>query len=277
MVRWRLACGPAVMLGAAVSTLPGAEAPAPPFRPSPVPGGVAVVALPGRAAPSRATYRGEPVLVRRAGKGWVAVVGLPLSAKPGQGVVEVDGRAVSFAIRPKRYPEQHVRLENQRQVTPDPEDEARIVREQALMGPAWKARPEGLAATLVLRQPTPGGLTASFGLRRIFNGEPRSPHSGLDIRAPQGQAVRAPAAGVVVLTGDFFFSGNAVFLAHGEGVVSLLCHLSKITVQQGQRVQAGDLIGEVGMTGRATGPHLHWSLSLNNARVDPRIFLGSAP
>lgn len=277
MARCRLACCPAVLLGVAVSALPGAEAPALPFKPSPVPGGVAVVVLPGREAPPRATYRGEPVLLRRTAKGWAAVVGIPLSAKPGQGVVEVDGRAVPFAIRPKRYPEQHVRLENQRQVTPNPEDEARIAREQALMGPAWKARPEGLAASLVLRQPTPGGLTASFGMRRIFNGEPRSPHSGLDIRAPRGQAVQAPAAGVVVLTGDFFFSGNAVFLAHGEGVVSLLCHLSKITVQQGQRVQAGDLIGEVGMTGRATGPHLHWSLSLNNARVDPRIFLGSAP
>jgi murein DD-endopeptidase MepM/ murein hydrolase activator NlpD len=158
-------------------------------------------------------------------------------------------------------------------VTPNPEDAARIEKEQALMGPAWRAQPEGILATLVFRQPTPGDLTSSFGLRRIFNGEPRAPHSGLDIRAPQGQAVRAPAAGVVVLTGDFFFSGQAVFVAHGEGVVSLLCHLSKITVTQGQRVAAGELVGEVGKTGRATGPHLHWSLSLNNARVDPRIFL----
>jgi murein DD-endopeptidase MepM/ murein hydrolase activator NlpD len=265
------------MLGVAVSTLPGVEAPALPFKPSPVPGGVAVVALPGREAPSRATYRGEPVLVRRAGKGWVAVVGIPLSAKPGQGAVAVDGRAVPFAIRPKRYPEQRVRVEDPRKVTPNAEDEARIAKEQLLIAPAKRARPEGLVAALSFRQPTPGSLSASFGMRRIFNGEPRSPHSGLDIRAPQGQAVQAPAAGVVVLTGDFFFSGNSVFVAHGEGVVSLLCHLSKITVQQGQHVQAGDLIGEVGMTGRASGPHLHWSLGLNNVWVDPRIFFGSAP
>lgn len=244
-----------------------------PFKPSSVPGGVAMVAIGAQESAPKATYRGEPVLTRRSGSGWVAVVGIPLNAEPGQDRIEVEGRPVPFTIKPKRYPEQRVQLKNQRQVTPNEEDEARIAKEQLLMGPAWKAWPAGLEASLDLRQPTPGSLTASFGMRRIFNGLPRSPHSGLDIRAPQGQAVRAPAAGVVVLTGDFFYSGNAVFLAHGEGVVSLLCHLSKITVKEGQKVQAGDLLGEVGMTGRATGPHLHWSLSLNNARVDPRLFL----
>lgn len=243
------------------------------LKASPVPGGIALIALKEGAQPPRVTYHGEPVLTRRAGPGWQAVVGLPLSAKPGQDTVDVDGRAVAFTIQPKHYPEQRLRLENQRLVTPNPEDEARIAREQALMDPAWKAWPEGLVPSLSFRQPTPGGLTSSFGLRRVFNGEPRAPHSGLDIKAPAGQAVRAPAAGVVVLTGDFFFSGNAVFLAHGEGVVSLFAHLSKISVQQGQVLRAGDLVGQVGRTGRATGPHLHWSLSLNNARVDPRLFL----
>ncbi|MBI1754401.1 MAG: peptidoglycan DD-metalloendopeptidase family protein [Acidobacteria bacterium] len=263
----------ALTLAVAGSAWVWAGKPSLPFKPSPVPGGVAVVAVGGKDSAPKVTYHGEPVLTRRSGGGWVAMVGIPLSANPGQDAVEVDGRPVSFAVKPKRYPEQRVQLKNQRLVTPNEEDEARIAKEQLLMGPAWKAWPEGLAASLNLRQPTPGSLTASFGMRRIFNGVPRSPHSGLDIRAPQGQAVRAPAAGVVVLTGDFFYSGNAVFLAHGEGVVSLLCHLSKITVKEGQKVQAGDLLGEVGMTGRATGPHLHWSLSLNNARVDPRLFL----
>jgi murein DD-endopeptidase MepM/ murein hydrolase activator NlpD len=219
------------------------------------------------------TYHAEPVLVRRTAAGWQAVVGIPLSAKAGLDTIDVAGQPVSFAIKPKRYPEQRLHLENKRQVTPEPEDEARITREQALIGPAWTAWPEGWVPTLTFRQPTPGGLTSSFGLRRVFNGEPRAPHSGLDIKAPAGQAVRAPAAGIVVLTGDFFFSGNAVFLAHGQGVVSLFAHLSKVTVKQGQVLKAGDLLGEVGRTGRATGPHLHWSLSLNNARVDPRLFL----
>lgn len=275
MTRCLTVCRPVVLLiaAAAGAGILGAASTALPFKPSPVPGGVAIVPIRGKDAPAKVTYRGEPVLTRRSVAGWVAVVGIPLSAKAGQDTLEVDGHAIAFTIKPKRYPEQRVQLKNQRQVTPNAEDEARIAKEQLLIGPARKAWPEGFTPSLRFHRPTPGALTASFGMRRIFNGEPRSPHAGLDIRAPQGQAVRAPAAGTVVLTGDFFYSGHAVFIAHGEGVVSLLGHLSKITVKQGQTVKAGDLVGEVGSTGRASGPHLHWSLSLNNAWVDPRIFL----
>lgn len=276
--RCLLACRPAVLLlAAAGSGIIGAESTALPIKASLVPGGVAVIAIKGKAQAPKVAYHGEPVLTRRSGKGWRAVVGLPLSAKPGRDSIEVDGHAVPFTIKPKRYPEQRVQLKNRRQVNPNAEDEARIAKEQLLIAPARKAWPEGIAPSLRFQRPTPGALTASFGMRRIFNGESRSPHAGLDIRAPQGQAVRAPAAGTVVLTGDFFFSGNAVFIAHGEGVVSLLGHLSKITVKQGQTVKAGDRVGEVGSTGRASGPHLHWSLGLNNAWVDPRIFLDPTP
>lgn len=283
MIRRCFAGRPRVALFAALvaSGLSGAESARLPFKPSPVPGGVAIVPIHGTGNAPKVTYRGEPVLVRRQGQGqnqgWLAVVGIPLSAKAGEGTLEVAGQAVRFAIKAKRYPEQRVQLKDQRKVTPNAEDEARISKEQLVLGPAWKVWPAGLSPSLSFRQPTPGALTASFGMRRIFNGTPRSPHSGLDIRAPQGQAVRTPAAGVVVLTGDFFYSGNAVFVAHGEGVVSLLCHLSKITVKQGQTLQAGDVVGEVGSTGRASGPHLHWSLSLNDVRIDPRLFLGSKP
>jgi len=275
MTRCLIHCRPLVILiatAASTATI-GAESIALPFKPFPVPGGVAIVPVQGRNQAPKVTYRGEPVLTRRTPIGWVAVVGIPLSAKAGRDSIDVEGHEVPFTIKPKRYPEQRLHLENQRQVNPTPEDEARITREQILMGPAWKAWPEGFHPTLGFRQPTPGSLTSSFGLRRVFNGEARAPHSGLDIKAPEGQAVRAPAAGVVLLTGDFFFSGNTVILAHGEGVVSLFAHLSKVTVTEGQALKAGDLLGEVGKTGRATGPHLHWSLSLNNARVDPRIFL----
>lgn len=269
-MRVRPASALLVLLAAGGTSAPGRERP---LSAAPVPGGIALVSLPAGEAAPRATYRGERVLVRRGPGGWQAVVGLPLAAKPGPDGVEVEGRTVPFSIRPKHYPEQRLRLRDPRMVTPDPEDEARILREQALMEAAWKAWPEGLVPTLRFQTPTAGGLTSSFGLRRILNGEPRAPHAGLDIKAPAGQVVRAPAAGVVVLTGDFFFSGRAVFLAHGEGVVSLFAHLSKVAVQQGQVLKAGDPLGRVGSTGRSTGPHLHWSLSLNNARVDPKLFL----
>ena len=244
-----------------------------PFRTAPVPGGVVVVPVPGQEQAPRVTFHGERVLVRHTAQGWQAVVGIPLSEAPGEDAVEVDGRKVPFTVQAKRYPEQRVHLENKRQVDPEPEDVARIAREEGLTKAAWKAWPEGLIPTLRFLRPVPGALTSSFGMRRIFNGEPRAPHSGLDIKAPAGRIVRAPADGVVVLTGTFFFSGNAVFLAHGEGVVSLFAHLSRIEVKEGQVVKAGAPLGAVGSTGRATGPHLHWSLSFNNARVDPRLFL----
>lgn len=253
---------------------PSLTAPAPlPFRPAAVPGGVAVVGLPPSDRAPEVRYLGERVLVRRKGKGWIAIVGLKLATSPGTAQLEVNGKLLPFTVKPKKYPEQRVNGVNPRLVTPQAEDEARIAKEDAIIKPLWPSWPEGWSPSLQFRQPTPGRLTASFGLRRIFNGQPRSPHPGLDIAAPKGQRVVAPAPGVVLLTGDFFYSGNFVLIAHGEGVVSLLCHLSRIDAKEGQVLKAGDPIGLVGSTGRSTGPHLHWTLSLNNARVDPGLFL----
>lgn len=253
---------------------PALTAPAPlPLKASSVPGGVALVALPPSEQPPQVTYRGERVLVRRQGSSWVALVGIKLSTAPGTESLEVNGHPLTFTVKPKKYPEQRVTVKNPRLVNPNPEDEARIAQEDALSKPKWKVWPEGWSPSLRFTQPTPGRRTASFGMRRIFNGEPRSPHPGLDIAAPQGQKVVSPAEGVVVLTGDFFYAGNFVMIAHGEGVVSLLCHLSRIDVKEGDVLKTGAPIGRVGSTGRSTGPHLHWSLSLNNARIDPGLFL----
>jgi murein DD-endopeptidase MepM/ murein hydrolase activator NlpD len=109
----------------------------------------------------------------------------------------------------------------------------------------------------------------TFGARSVFNGQARSPHAGVDFRAPTGTPIAAPAAAVVVLADDLFFTGRTVALDHGLGLISVLAHLSKIAVREGDVVQRGDVVGEVGATGRVTGPHLHWSARLNGARVDP--------
>ena len=127
--------------------------------------------------------------------------------------------------------------------------------------------------SLRMALPVSGRESSPFGLRRYFNEQPRKPHSGLDIAAPEGTPVLAPAGGRVIDTGEYFFNGNTVFLDHGQGLVTMYCHLHEIRVEAGQTVQEGETLGTVGRTGRATGPHLHWGVSLNDARVDPRLFL----
>ena len=121
--------------------------------------------------------------------------------------------------------------------------------------------------------PTAGKFSNSFGRKRFFNNEERAPHSGLDIPAPIGQKVVAPADGIVVQTGDYFFNGKTVLIDHGQGLISMFCHLSKIEVSKGQHITQGELLGLVGNTGRVTGPHLHWGMSLNDARIDPQLLL----
>ena len=115
----------------------------------------------------------------------------------------------------------------------------------------------------------PGQATSAFGSRSVFNGQPRNPHSGADFRAAEGTPIAAPNAGKVVLTGDTYFSGGSVILDHGWGLYSYFAHLSKILVEEGDLIELGQVVGRAGATGRVTGPHLHWTLRLCGARVDP--------
>jgi murein DD-endopeptidase MepM/ murein hydrolase activator NlpD len=242
-----------------------------------VPGGVATLAI--GAAPTRpqAFSGGVPLLVVGETAGWTAVLGIPLSAKPGHGSVLVRraGRpdlSVDYTIEPKKYAEQHLSVP-QRTVDLSKEDLARYERERVRQAEVVATFSDNWPSALRMRQPVPGARSSSFGLRRVFNGQSRNPHSGMDIAADTGTPVIAPAAGHVIDTGNYFFNGNTVWIDHGAGLLTMLCHLSAIDVKIGDAVQAGQRIGAVGATGRVTGPHLHWSVSLNRAMVDPELFL----
>ena len=244
---------------------------------SPVPGGVAIVPLnPVSKNIPKAFYQGKRVMLRKFQQRWHAVVGIPLSAKPGIHFIEVKastGSRYEFKVLPKKYATQHITIKDKRKVDPTAEDLNRIYREKKIITSALKTWSETLLPPLEFQAPVDGRLSSPFGLRRFFNGKPRRPHSGLDIAAPEGTPIRASTDGIIVNIGEYFFNGNTVFLDHGQGLVSMFCHLSRIDVKPGQRIKAGETIGAVGMTGRVTGPHLHWGLSLNDVRVDPKLFL----
>ena len=241
----------------------------------PVPGGVAVVDLGPAAAAPKATYQGKPVLVVKEQANWLAIVGIPLTVKPGNERISSGGRNLPFIVGYKQYPEQRITLKNKSQVNPAPAQLKRIEAELAVQIKAYRSFSPNLPSNLLLDKPVNGPLSSKFGVRRFFNGEERNPHSGLDFAVPAGTPIKTPAAGKVSLTGNYFFNGNTVFVDHGQGFISMFCHMSKIDVSPGQQLARGAVVGKVGATGRATGPHMHWNVSLNDARVDPAIFIGA--
>jgi murein DD-endopeptidase MepM/ murein hydrolase activator NlpD len=207
---------------------------------------------------------------------WFALLGIPLETAPGDLEIAVSAGSTAsvrtVTVRPKHYPEQRLTIKDKRKVEPDPEDLARIAREKEATEAIKRRHSPGVVlADFAL--PANGPLSSRFGLRRVFNGQPRNPHAGLDVAVGTGAPVRAPAPGVVVDTGDYFFNGNTVFLDHGQGLITAYMHLSRIAVRNGQAVRAGELLGAAGATGRATGAHLHWAVFLNGTAVDPELFL----
>jgi murein DD-endopeptidase MepM/ murein hydrolase activator NlpD len=280
-------------VSAALAPPPGASSPAAsPVAPAPggpqglalprhrpTPGGVAVLALGASVERPQVERDGLPILVVGQASAWTALLGLPLSTAAGAVKLTVhragqaQAQTLTVAVKPHRYAEQRLTVP-QSQVTPNAQDTARYERERAHQNRIIATVSPTAPEALLMRPPVAGPRSSSFGLRRFFNGQARNPHSGMDIAAPTGTPVYAPLASTVIDTGDYFFNGNTVWLDHGAGLLSMMCHLSRIDVKVGDVLRAGDAFAAVGATGRVTGPHLHWSVSLNRAMVDPALFLG---
>lgn len=254
-------------------------------RHAPYPGGVAVVKL--GEADSHAldvTFGGKRVLTVKTADGLLALVGLPLDTQPGRQTLQIKASegalklayATTFEVKPKVYPAQHLKI-SPRFMQPSAEDIERNERDQIAIARAKAHWSDEAPANFTLDIPATGPLSARFGLRRVLNGKEGSSHAGLDVAIGTGTSLRAAAAGRVIATGDYFYSGKSVFVDHGQGFITLYIHMSRIDVTEGDAVARGATIGLSGATGRVTGPHLHWSVLLNGAYVDPELFLTPRP
>jgi murein DD-endopeptidase MepM/ murein hydrolase activator NlpD len=241
---------------------------------APWPGGIAVIELGPATAPApAATFNDRPVLVMQDGQQWHAVVGIPLDTAPGALAIQVGERNVGFDVVEHAYREQRLTVKNKAYVTPSTEQLERIGRERKIIDAALGNFRDVTADDVTLAAPVAGRRSSSFGLRRFFNDQPRSPHKGMDIAAAAGTPIAAPREGIVTATGAYYFNGNTVILDHGQGYVTMYCHLNEIAVTEGQELTPGEIIGAVGATGRVTGPHLHFGTYLNGTAVDPELLL----
>jgi len=251
-----------------------------PFEQNNVPGGIVIVptGLSATEKQPEINWNKRAIATMVAAGEWSAVVGVPLNTKPGTHSISVSsaGRtySVRFEVTDADYAEQRITLSNNSKVTPAPLDLERIKKENVRLGKVKRMRSANLLADDFI-WPVDGPISSTFGLRRFFNDQPRRPHGGIDIAVPTGTPIVAPAHGVVIDTGEYFFNGNSVFIEHGLGVQTFYAHMDSIAVSIGDPVRQGDVIGTVGETGRVTGAHLHWSLGLNGTWVDPTLVLSS--
>jgi hypothetical protein len=223
-------------------------------------------------------YPGDPA------GAWHALVGIDLSARPGAAAVQAEARLADgtalvaklpLMVGSKTFATRRLTVAPEF-VTPPPAEQERIDRERLLLNRVLSAISPRHLWSDGFGTPADGDVISAFGVRSVFNGEARAPHRGVDFRGATGTPVRAPARGVVVLAEPLYFSGSTVILDHGLGVFSMLAHLSRLDVKPGSLVVRGDLVGAIGATGRVTGPHLHWTLRIGAAAVDPLSVLAVA-
>jgi len=250
---------------------------------NPVPGGIAVIDLNLKAKKRPSVkYNNKKIMVRKNGYKWQAIVGLALNTKQGTHKIKItlaNGNQLeqTFTTKNKRYKKQYITLKNKGMVTLSPENLKRALSDKKISKKAFKEWLDKKDIGLNFIMPVDGIVSSRFGLKRYFNKKPRKPHSGIDIAAPTGTVIRSPTDGIVIATGNFYFNGNVAFVDHGQGLITMFCHMNTIAVSKDQKLKTGDKIGEVGETGRVTGAHLHFSVSLNNTRIDPELLLPPIP
>jgi murein DD-endopeptidase MepM/ murein hydrolase activator NlpD len=210
---------------------------------------------------------------------WRVLIGLDLDTKPGRydvsiatGPAPADRTTHLLTVLPKSFRTRRLTVDAAF-VNPPADVLARITGDTARLNRVWASPAPAQLWSGSFVRPVPGAANSAFGSRSIYNGEPRSPHGGADFSGEPGTPVKAPNAGRVALAGDLYFTGNTVVIDHGAGLFSLFAHLRAITVSESEMVTTGTILGELGATGRVTGPHLHWAVRANDARVDPLSLL----
>jgi murein DD-endopeptidase MepM/ murein hydrolase activator NlpD len=242
---------------------------------SPYPGGIIVYPIQSTQKPL-AFHDKRTLMVRYFDKNWHVIAGIHLLEEKKFFDITLQikdvNKTISIPIQAKTYKKQYITVKNTQHVSPNHDNLDRIWSE--------KKRSTKALQTFSKRQhdfdfikPVSSKIDDDFGKRRYFNNKPRKPHSGVDMKAKIGTKIKAPLSGTITISDNFFFNGNTIYIDHGEGLVSMVCHLNKRFFKEGDTVRQGDIIGEVGMTGRATGPHLHWGVALNGNMIDPRLLL----
>ncbi|WP_298627774.1 M23 family metallopeptidase [uncultured Legionella sp.] len=240
-------------------------------------GGLTIIPIDIKNQPE-AYYHGNkiPVIPSTKPNQWLLIVAIPLNNKDPIQYIDIKKpikTTIPFQVSDKFYTTQYLTINDLSKVDPQAEDKVRIEQETKKLTGIFAKYTNTNPFKQQFKAPLRGPISSLFGLKRVYNKQPRDPHSGLDIAAPQGEPIHAIGKGNVVETGDYFFTGNTVIIDHGMGVFSLYAHLSKILVHVGENVKQGQELGLVGMTGRVTGPHLHWTMIVNQTQVEPLLFV----